>query len=57
MGNPPFSAWAAHTRGVGLATFADAAAGAEMVVNATNGAAACRRAAAGGRRATWPARC
>src|SRR6476661_6170823 len=39
MGNPPFSAWHAQHPEVGLATFADAAAGAELVVNASNGAA------------------
>jgi 8-hydroxy-5-deazaflavin:NADPH oxidoreductase len=38
MGNPPFSTWYADHRGVGLATFADAAAGAELVVNASSGA-------------------
>lgn len=37
MGNPPFSAWHAAHEGVALATFADAAAGAELVVNATSG--------------------
>jgi len=40
MGNPPFSAWYADHGGVALATFADAAAGAELVVNASSGAAA-----------------
>ena len=40
MGNPPFSAWQADHPGVALATFADAAAGAELVVNASSGAAA-----------------
>ena len=40
MGNPPFSAWHAGHQGVSVATFADAAAGAELVVNATNGGAA-----------------
>jgi predicted dinucleotide-binding enzyme len=39
MGNPPFSAWQAGHPGVGLATFADAAAGAELIVNASSGAA------------------
>ena len=39
VGNPPFSAWYAAHRGVGLATFADAAATAEVVVNASSGAA------------------
>ncbi|HEX9089097.1 MAG TPA: NAD(P)-binding domain-containing protein [Arthrobacter sp.] len=37
-GGPPFAVWhAAHSR-IGVATFADAAAGADVVVNATNGA-------------------
>ena len=40
MGNPPFAAWHADHQGVALATFADAAAGAELVVNASSGAAA-----------------
>ena len=40
MGNPPFSAWAADHPQVRVATFADAATQAEMVVNATNGAGA-----------------
>ncbi len=39
MGNPPFSAWQAGHPGVALATFADAAAGAELVVNASSGSA------------------
>jgi predicted dinucleotide-binding enzyme len=39
MGNPPFSAWHAAHPGVGLATFADAASRAELVVNASSGAA------------------
>ena len=39
MGNPPFSAWHATHPGVGLATFADAARGAELIVLATNGGA------------------
>ena len=37
MGNPPFSAWAADHAEARLATFADAAAYAELVVNATSG--------------------
>jgi predicted dinucleotide-binding enzyme len=40
MGNPPFSVWRADHPDVGLATFAEAAAGAELVVNATSGTAA-----------------
>jgi 8-hydroxy-5-deazaflavin:NADPH oxidoreductase len=40
MGNPPFSAWHADHQGVRLASFAEAAAGAAVVVNATSGAAA-----------------
>ncbi len=39
MGNPPFSAWRAAHPGIELATFADASAGAELVVNASSGAA------------------
>lgn len=39
MGNPPFAAWAAENAGVRVARFADAAAGAELIVNATNGGA------------------
>jgi predicted dinucleotide-binding enzyme len=39
MGNPPYAAWAAQHSDVSLASFADAAAGGETVVNATNGAA------------------
>ncbi|HET7194326.1 MAG TPA: NAD(P)-binding domain-containing protein [Nocardioides sp.] len=39
MGNPPFSAWRDGHPGVELSTFADAAAGAELVVNASSGAA------------------
>src|SRR3954467_8526854 len=39
VGNPPFSTWhAAHTD-VGLETFRDAAAAAELLVNATSGEA------------------
>lgn len=39
MGNPPFSAWASERPAISVATFRDAAAGAELVVNATNGGA------------------
>jgi 8-hydroxy-5-deazaflavin:NADPH oxidoreductase len=39
MGNAPFSAWAAENPGVTLAGFADAAVGAEVIINATNGGA------------------
>jgi predicted dinucleotide-binding enzyme len=39
MGNAPFSAWHAAHAGVELATFADAAARADLVVNASSGAA------------------
>jgi len=38
-GNPPFRAWQAEHAGVRLASFADAAAHGELVVNATAGAA------------------
>ncbi|PVZ55985.1 NADPH-dependent F420 reductase [Arthrobacter sp. H-02-3] len=37
MGTPPFAQWHAGNSGVGVAAFADAAAGAELIVNATNG--------------------
>lgn len=40
MGNPPYSAWAAEHPDVAVATFADAAAGAEVVVHAGSGVAA-----------------
>src|SRR5689334_9352671 len=40
MGNPPFSAWQAEHPDVGLATFADAAADAEIAFVATSGAGA-----------------
>jgi 8-hydroxy-5-deazaflavin:NADPH oxidoreductase len=40
MGNPPYAAWAAEHQQVRLATFADAVADAELVVNATGGEAA-----------------
>jgi 8-hydroxy-5-deazaflavin:NADPH oxidoreductase len=39
MGTPPFSAWAADNPRVEVTRFADAAAGAELIVNATNGGA------------------
>ena len=39
MGNPPFSAWHAQHQGVTLATFADAAGAADVVFNASSGAA------------------
>jgi len=39
MGNPSFSAWHGAHAGVELATFADATAGADLVVNASSGAA------------------
>ena len=40
MGNPPFSAWHAQHPAVGLASFAEAAAGADLVLNASSGEAA-----------------
>ncbi|MDF2094077.1 NAD(P)-binding domain-containing protein [Knoellia sp. 3-2P3] len=40
MGNPPFSAWLEAHPAAALATFADATAGADLVVNATSGAGA-----------------
>jgi predicted dinucleotide-binding enzyme len=39
MGNAPYAVWAQSHPDVSLATFAGAAAGAELVVNATNGSA------------------
>ena len=39
MGNPPFRQWHEDRAGVGLATFEDAAAAADVVVNATAGGA------------------
>jgi 8-hydroxy-5-deazaflavin:NADPH oxidoreductase len=39
MGNPAYAAWAGEHPGVDLATFAEAAAGAQLVVNASSGAA------------------
>ena len=40
MGNPPFSTWHSAHPSVGLVTFAEAAAGADLVFNASSGAAA-----------------
>src|SRR5512135_249833 len=37
MGNPPLAHWQAEQPGIGLTTFAAAAAGAELVINATAG--------------------
>ena len=39
VGNPPYSEWARAHAGVSLSTFAEAAAGAELIVNATSGVA------------------
>ncbi|MEE9094655.1 NADPH-dependent F420 reductase [Pseudarthrobacter phenanthrenivorans] len=39
MGTPPFAEWAAENPGIAVAGFADAVAGAELIVNATNGGA------------------
>jgi hypothetical protein len=39
MGTPPFATWAAENPGITVGGFADAAAGAELIVNATNGGA------------------
>lgn len=39
MGNPPYAAWAEAHPAVRLATFSDAAAGGELIVNATTGSA------------------
>ena len=49
MGNPPFPVWAAAHEGVRLGTFAEAAAGAELVVNATNGSVSIEALTAAGR--------
>ncbi|HEY5987657.1 MAG TPA: NAD(P)-binding domain-containing protein [Streptosporangiaceae bacterium] len=48
MGNPPYPAWAAAHPQVRLATFAEAAAGAELLVNATSGGASLGALAAAG---------
>lgn len=37
MGNAPFATWAAANPGVTLAGYAEAAVGAELIINATNG--------------------
>lgn len=39
MGTPPFAGWAAENSDVAVARFADAAAGADLIVNATSGGA------------------
>jgi predicted dinucleotide-binding enzyme len=39
MGTPPFSAWHAEHQGIGLGTFAETGAAAELLVNATHGSA------------------
>jgi predicted dinucleotide-binding enzyme len=49
MGNPPYTAWAQAHPQVRLATFADATAGAELIVNATNGSASIAVLTAAGR--------
>jgi predicted dinucleotide-binding enzyme len=48
MGNPPYPVWAAAHPQVRLATFADAAAGAELLVNATSGGVSMAALAAAG---------
>ena len=48
MGNPPYADWAAGHPGIQPATFAAAAASAEVVVNATNGASSIDVLALGG---------
>ena len=48
MGNPPYPAWATAHPQVRLATFADAAARAELLVNATSGGASMAALAAAG---------
>jgi predicted dinucleotide-binding enzyme len=49
MGNPAYGVWAQAHPQVRLATFADAATGAELIVNATNGSASVAALAAAGR--------
>jgi 8-hydroxy-5-deazaflavin:NADPH oxidoreductase len=49
MGNPPYRDWAAAHTEVALSTFANAAADAELIVNATNGAASLAALEAAGR--------
>ncbi|MBQ0897121.1 NAD(P)-binding domain-containing protein [Micromonospora sp. U56] len=48
MGNPPYSRWAQAHPQVNLTTFAEAVAGAELVVNATSGAVSLDALAAAG---------
>lgn len=48
MGTPPFAQWHAANSGVDVVPFADAAAGAEMLVNATNGSGSLAALAAAG---------
>jgi len=48
VGNPPFRTWLESTAGVTVATMADATTGAEVVVNATSGAASLDALAAAG---------
>jgi 8-hydroxy-5-deazaflavin:NADPH oxidoreductase len=49
MGNPPYREWAQGQPQVTLATFAEAAASAELIVNATNGSASISALEAAGR--------
>lgn len=48
MGTAPFAQWQAAHTGIGLADFADAAAGAELIVNATQGGGSLAALAAAG---------
>ncbi len=48
MGNPPYSVWAGEHDGVRLANYPEAAAGADVVVNATSGSASLEVLAAAG---------
>ena len=48
MGTAPFAEWHAANAGVDVAAFADAASGAELIVNATNGAGSLAALAAAG---------
>src|SRR5687768_992833 len=49
MGNPPYPTWAQSHPQVGLATFGEATAGADLVVNATTGGVSIAALAAAGR--------
>ena len=56
MGRPPFSEWHTANQQISVETFAEAAAGGELVVNATNGGGSLEALAAAGT-ANLAARC